>query len=59
MAFRAVDWDALDDNLVFSMQGEHIWSILMASVMCLHLRMQEEDIREHTNDKCHLYAIIV
>jgi hypothetical protein len=25
----------------------------MASVMCLHFSMQEEDILEHTNAKCH------
>ena len=26
----------------------------MASVMCLYFRVQEEDILEHTNGKCHL-----
>jgi hypothetical protein len=29
----------------------------MASVMCLHLSMQEEDILEHTNAKCHVYTL--
>ena len=28
-------------------------SILTTSVMCLHSSMQEEDIFEHTNPKCH------
>ena len=33
-------------------------SILIASVMCLHCRMQEEDhILEHTNAKCHLCTL--
>jgi hypothetical protein len=35
-------------------KGKIILSILMTSVMCLHLSMQEEDILEHTNGKCHL-----
>ena len=30
----------------------------MASVMCLHFSMQEEDILEHINDKCHLYTLV-
>ena len=29
-------------------------STLMASVMCLYCNIQEEDIVEHTNAKCHL-----
>ena len=29
----------------------------MASVMCLHFSMQEEDILEHSNDKCHLCTL--
>ena len=33
-----------------SMQGEDVFE---ASVVCLHFSMQEEDILEHTNDKCH------
>ena len=32
-------------------------SILIASVMCFHCRMQEEDIFEHTNAKCHLCTL--
>ena len=41
----------------FSMQGENIVSILMASVMCLQFNMHEEDIVDHTNGKCHLCAL--
>ena len=29
----------------------------MASVMCLYFCMQEEDIVEHTNGKCHLCTL--
>ena len=29
----------------------------MASIMCLHSSMQEEDILEHSNIKCHLCNI--
>ena len=34
--------------LCFSMQKEDIFSVLMASVMCLQFSMQEENILEHT-----------
>ena len=27
----------------------------MASVMCLYFSMQEENILERTNDKCHVF----
>ena len=48
MTFRVAHWDSLDDiDLRISMQEEDILSILMASVMCLHFNMQEEDILEH------------
>ena len=30
----------------------------MANNMCLHFSMQEEDVIEHTNDKCHLYTLL-
>ena len=30
----------------------------MTNVMCLHFSVQEEDILEHTNDKCHLCIIV-
>ena len=43
--------------LSFSMQGKIILSILLASVMCLHFGMQEEDILERTNAKCHLCTL--
>ena len=29
------------------------------SVMCLHLSIQEEDIIEHTNAKCHMCTLLV
>ena len=29
----------------------------MASVMCLHFSMQEEDILEYNNGKCHLRTL--
>ena len=37
--------------------SEDLFSILIASVMCLHFSMQEEYIREHTNDNCHLCTL--
>jgi D-lyxose ketol-isomerase len=43
--------------LRFSMQGEDIMSVLMASVTCLHFSMQEEDIIEQANGKCHLCTL--
>ena len=30
----------------------------MASVMCLYFIVQEEDIHEHTNAKCHLCRLV-
>ena len=44
--------------LCSGMQGEDIFSILMASVMCSHFSMQEEDILEYTNGKCHFGELI-
>ena len=44
-------------NMTFSVNL--LLSIPMASVMCLHFSMQEEDILEHTNAKdqlCSLYS---
>ena len=32
-------------------------STLVASVICLHFIMQEEDTFEHTNVKCHLRTL--
>ena len=43
--------------LHFSMQGENILSVLMASVMCLHFSMQEKDIIEQANGKCQLCTL--
>ena len=31
----------------------------MTSVKCLYFSMQEEDILEHFNDKCHLCTFLV
>ena len=41
----------------FSMQGKILLNVLMASVMCLYLSMQEEDNLEHTNAKRHLCTL--
>ena len=30
----------------------------MASAMCSHFNMQEEDVLEQDNDKCHLYILV-
>ena len=43
--------------LLFSMQGKIFFSILLGSVMSLHLSMQEEDILEHIHGKCHVCAL--
>ena len=43
--------------LCFSTQGEDILSVLKASVMCSQFSMQEEDILEQTNVKCHMWTI--
>jgi hypothetical protein len=43
--------------LRFSMQGECI-SILMVSVKCLRFSMQEEDVLELINVKCHFVYIL-
>ena len=34
-------------------------SILMSNVMYLHFGMQEENVLEDTNAKCHLCALLV
>ena len=31
----------------------------MLGVMCLHFSMQEEDIIEHTNAKCHEITLMI
>ena len=43
--------------IVLHCKGEIFWSILMASVMSLYFSMQEEDILEPTNGKCHLCTL--
>ena len=41
----------------FVSKGNILFNILMASVMCLHVRIQEEDILEYTNGKCSLCTL--
>ena len=53
MAFSIAHWNTEIIVLCFCMQRGYIMSILMASVMCLHFSIQEKDILEHTNAKCH------
>jgi hypothetical protein len=48
----------LDEDLALCMQGV-VFSEIMASVICLHFRMQEEDILEHSNGKCHEVTMMV
>ena len=57
MTFRVAHWDTLDDRLASQYPRVRYLSLLMASVMCLHFNMQEEDILEHTNGKCHLCTL--
>ena len=40
-------------------KGKILLSILMTHVMCLHKSMQEEDIIDRTNAKCHLSVFLV
>ena len=35
------------------------FSILISIVMYLHFSMQEEDIIEHTNGKCHVFTLMI
>ena len=57
MTFRVVHWDTLHKILHLVCKGKIVLSILMASVMCLHFCMQEEDILEHSNGKYHLCTL--
>ena len=41
------------------MQGNNIMKRSMASVMCLYSSMQEENIAEYTNAKCHMCKIAI
>ena len=38
-------------------KGKVLLSIQLAKVVCLHINMQEEDILEHTNVKCHMCTL--
>jgi hypothetical protein len=44
MIFSIAHWIREITILRFSMQGEELLSILMASVMCLHFSVKEEDM---------------
>ena len=58
MTFIVAHWNTLHDNLVFWFaRGRLFFSALMVGVMCLLIDMQEEDILEHTNVKCHLCTL--
>jgi hypothetical protein len=39
------------------MQMEDNFDQIDGNVMCLQFSVQEEDILEHTNGKCHLFAL--
>ena len=54
LTFRVAHWGMSNDGLAFQYaKGKIFVSVLVARVMCLHFDMQEEDILEHSNDKCH------
>ena len=38
-------------------KGKFFFSILIARVMCLYFGVQEKDILEHTNAKCHMCTL--
>ena len=45
LTLRVAQWDTLDDYLEFLVRkGKIFLSVLMASIMCLHFSMQDEDI---------------
>jgi hypothetical protein len=56
MTFRVAHWDASNDSLHSNMFGEDFIEQLMTNVTCLYFSMKEEDILEHTNDKCHMFT---
>ena len=60
MTYSAAQWDTWDNSFaLYYARGEDIIEHTnMASVMCLHFCMQEEDILEHTKAKCHLYTLV-
>ena len=43
-------------NMSLICKGKILLSLLMPSVMYLHFSMQEEEIREYTNAKCHVFT---
>jgi hypothetical protein len=55
MTFRIANWNTLDEIFSFQYSRKSILlSVLMASVICLLFNIQEVDVLEHTNGKCHL-----
>ena len=58
MTLRVTNWEILEDSLAFQYaRGKIFLSVLLASVMFLHINMQEQDILEHTNGNCHLCTL--
>ena len=57
MTFSVADHDTWDDGFLcfFYMQGGDIYE----HSKCLHSIMQEEDIHEHNNVKCHFFTLLV
>ena len=39
-------------------EGRYYMNVLMASDMCLCFSIQEEDIIDHTNAKCHVFTFM-
>jgi hypothetical protein len=58
LTLRLAHWDILDDILALQYgRGKPLFTVLIASVTCLHFNMQEEDTLEHTYRKCHLCTL--
>ena len=58
MIFRVAHLHRLNDSLVcLGCKRKMFWSVLMSSVMCLQFEVQEEDVLELTNGKCHLCTL--
>ena len=54
MTFSVAHWG----TFVSVCKGKMLLNILMASVISSHSRIHEEDVFEHTNDKCHLCTLV-
>ena len=53
MTLNVAHWNMLDDSLTFLHARGRYLSLVIASAMRLHFSMQQEDILQHTNGKCH------